>query len=1121
MKQRILYFFAALVMLPVVANAQVTTGAMNGLVTDAQGKPLPGVRVVATHEPSGTKYGAVSGSTGRYLIPGLRIGGPFTVKFSSIGMKEESFGDIFIKLGTAYLLNAKLSEGEVKLADIVVTSRKSTVMNEQRTGAAANISKEVLQSVPTLNRSVVDMARLTPQAGSNLSFAGQDPRFTSFSVDGSVFNNNFGLQGAGGGALPGTQTNSTPISLDAIEELQVNLAPYDVRQGGFVGAGINAITRKGDNEFRASAFYNLRNEKFLGTQVISPEGVTTPVTVLNFNLKQYGFRVGGPIIENKLFFFVNGEIEDRTDPATTNRASDLTTPTGANVVRPGINLADSLNKFRDFLISKFNYDPGVYQDYSFATYSAKATARLDYNIDDDQKIHVRFNYLRSYRDIPASNSGAVGSRNNINAMSFSNNNYRQNNDLTSIIAEYNGTFGTEWFVNVIAGFTANRDYRELKGSKRFPLVDIMLGGINVTSVGDEPFTPNNKLDNNTLQAQVNVTRYLGDHIVTVGSNFERFTFVNGFTPEISGTYQFRSFTDFYNAVAGQNVTLNAFRKWFSARPGGAVPFAETEATQIGFYIQDEWSLTKDFKLTLGVRADIQSFGQTALENPEIKAFNFRGESFNTSQLPSAKTLFSPRFGFNWDVTGDRSTQIRGGAGVFTGRVPFVIISNQVSNTGMFNGNFSINGAQLNVTNLTGTTTPVRWSDDVNVNIPADASSRVPPVSYGVAISSPEFKYPQVFRANLAVDKELPLGIIGTFEAVFSKNMNAVLYRNANLNPATATFSGADNRPRYPGSFKQSATGGLTSGLDSANRAVFKITDVTVLDNTSEGYNYSLTAQLQKTFDFGLNIMAAYTYSEAKDLANFGSIAFSSWRDALSVRGNNFLDLAYSSNDLRNRFIMNIGYTLNWSEVLGETGKTIGKTSFNIFWQSQNQDRISFIYRGDMNGDGGTANDLIFVPADQSQIQFVNLTTGGRTFDANAQWAALDAYIKSNEYLSSRRGTYTERNGFLRDILTRIDLSLNHEFMLNLVGNKPTGVQFRVDIFNFMNMLNNKWGVSQFTNLANPLEFQGTSSDGRPRFRLAGTSVDSAGNLSLPSVLSTSNGIGDVWQLQVGFRITFN
>jgi len=1107
----------------------VTTGGMNGLVTDKDGKPLPGVRVVATHEPSGTKYGGISSSSGRYNLPALRTGKPYTVRFTSVGMREEVFGDINITLGNVYELNVKMESADVKLGEITVTSRKNAVMSDQRTGAATNISTEIIQALPTLNRSINDFARTDPRAN-GLSFGGQDARFINFTVDGSVFNNSFGLA-----ALPGGQTNSTPISLDAIEEIQINMAPFDVRQSGFVGAGINAITRKGDNQFRGSAFYNQRNQELLGRTAAG-----TGINRGNFNVQQYGFRLGGPIIENKLFFFVNAEFEQRTDPATPNRASTGATDAGSNVVRAGINLADSLNRLRSFLIERFNYDPGVYQDFNLQTSSIKATARLDYNVDENQKVSVRYNYLRSFRDVPISNTGGVNGRNNnLFALNFSNSNYRINNDIHSVVAEYNATFEGEWFVNALVGFTANRDYRELLGSRRFPTVDILLGGRNVTTFGDEPFSPNNILNTDTWQAQGNVTRYLGDHTLTAGFNVEAFTFANGFTPEISGVYQFNSFTDFYQAVQGANIRTNAYRLWFSALPGGEIPVARTQSSQIGFYLQDEWNILKNFKLTLGVRGDIQSFAQTALANPQVPNLNFIGANgetlnFRTEQLPQPALLWSPRLGFNWDVTGDRTTQIRGGAGIFTGRVPFVIVSNNVSNTGMFNGTFNISGAVLNTTNLTGTTTPVRWSDNVATNIPADAATRVPPASYVLNVANSSFRFPQVFRANVALDQELPFGIVGTLEGILSQNINTIFYRDVNLRAATQRFDGPDNRLRYPGSFGQTATGGFSPMVDALNRINSNITNAILLDNTNLGNNFSITASLQKAFDFGLYANVAYTYGESRDVADFGSIATTSFNSTTGINGNNFPDLTFSSNDLRHRLISTISYRLDWGNLLqSDVGRFIGKTQISVFLSYFSQDRITFRYNGDMNGDGNQNNDVIFVPADQSQIVFDNLTIGSgasaRTFDGAAQWAVLNNYINSDPYLSARRGQYAERNGGTRAMLTRMDVSLSHDINFAPLwgGDKATNVQFRLDIFNFLNMLDNSLGVADVINNNAPLIYrgvvpQGQPNAGRPRFQLAGTSIDPAtNNLTMQGLLRKGAGITDVWQMQFGVRVTFN
>jgi hypothetical protein len=1139
MKRSVLLFAAMFVLVAVNALAQVTTGGINGLITDKAGKPMPGARVVATHEPSGTKYGAVANATGRYLIPGMRTGGPYTVQISAVGMKTEKFSDIYLKLGETSVYNAKLDEGEVKLSEITVTSKKNAVMSAERTGAATNISREAIQSLPTISRSVQDMTRLTPQAN-GLSFAGQDPRFTSFSVDGSVFNNNFGLQGTGGGTLPGSQTGATPISLDAIEELQVNMAPYDVRQAGFIGAGINAITRKGDNEFRASAFYNTRDQNFVGTTLRNPAGdQITNVNVQNFSQRQYGFRFGGPIIQDKLFFFVNGEVEERSIPGTLNRASRGPSDTvGTNIVRRGLALTDSLDRLKAFLIQRFNFDPGVYQDYARLASSWKATARLDYNIDESNKLSIRYNYLRSFSDVNLSNSGAVTPRsNNLFALQFSGSNYRQNNDLHSVVAEYNGTFNNEWFLNAIVGFTANRDYREILGSRRFPLVDIVQGNQTITSFGDEPFTPNNRLFNDTYQAQFNVTRYLGDHVVTAGTNIEYFTFENGFTPEISGVYQFNSFTDFYNAVDGRNVQARQYIKWFSALQGGAVPFAYTRALQAGLYLQDEWAITPQFKVTVGIRGDLQTFEQTAPANPQVPNLRFLRPdgtpvTLRTEQLPNPQILWSPRLGFNWDVTGDRSTQLRGGAGIFTGRVPFVIISNQVGNTGMFNGRYAITSPILNQTVVPGTTTPIRFSDDINANIPADAAMRVPPASYSIAVTDPNFRYPQVFRANFAVDQELPGGVVATLEGILSQNVNQIIYQNVNQVRPTARFTGPDNRFRYPGSFGMNATGtslrpGLVDSLNRLNPINPTLTDATLLTNTNQGGSFSVTGQLQRNFtDIGLNVMAAYTYSEARDLSDFGSIAFSSWRDALTVDGNNYLPLTFSSNDLTHRIIANVGYSLNWGNVFGESLRFIGRTAINIFFVSQSQNRFSYTLRGDVNGDAVPANnDLMFVPAGPDQILFETTTISGRSFDAAAQWTALNNYIEADPYLRTRRGQYAERNGGFRGLLSRMDVSLTHDFVVDL--GKPTAIQARIDMFNALNFIDNRLGIADVVFNTNPLEFRGVVTDAtgaRPRYRLASaiSTVNQGGQLILnPTLRQGSDVNSDVWNLQFGVRITLN
>lgn len=1094
MKQRILYFFAALVMLPVIANAQVTTGAMNGLVTDAQGKPMPGVRVVATHEPSGTKYGAVSGSTGRYTVPALRTGGPYTVKFSSIGMKEEVFGDIIIKLGETYPLNVQMREGEVKLADIVVTSQKNKVMSNERTGAATNISKETIAAVPTLTRNIIDFSKVTPQANGR-SFGGQDDRMNSLTIDGSTFNNTFGLS-----STPAGQTGQSPISLDAIEEIQVNLAPYDVRQGGFVGAGISAITRSGDNEYRASVFYNFRNQGFTGNKA---DATTFDLSTNKFNVSQIGFRVGGPIIENKLFFFLNAEREERSSPATNFRAARTGETPGGLIARPTVGQLDTL---RDFLKTKFGYDPGVYEAYDLKTFSNKATAKFDYNIDESHRASLRFQYLRSSSDILPSNSNAVSARRLVvDALNFAGATYVINNDIYSAILEVNSVLSPTVSNNLVFGYTANRDYRS-SPSTPFPFVDILQGGTTLTSFGYELFTPFNKLDTDTWQIQDNLTYYLGDHTVTAGFSAEFFKFDNGFNQRYYGYYRFASLADFYNnvnqtPVNGKIPQPTQFSQTFSALPGGAVPIATTKASQFGVYIQDEFVASSTFKLTAGLRVDLPTFGNTAIvnnivENATFKDQNGNSEKLSTGSLPSTNILWSPRIGFNWDVQGDRSMQVRGGTGIFSGRPPFVWLSNIITNNGVTAGDI-----------LQNNPTDKNFSPDVTKYIPANAQNSLPS-TFTVNTAKSTFKFPQIWRNNIAVDKELPLGLIGTAEFIYSKNLESVYYRNANLAPATATFTsvgtGGDNRARFPASFKTGAA------QDSARRINFPIVANYVLDNTDLGYSYSVTAQVQKPWGDGWMAMIAYNYATSRDITSAGSIAANSWLGNQIVNNPNDAPLSFSDSDNPHRIIASASYRYDFSEMLGLT--------ISMFYEARTQGRFSYTINGDMNADGSFGNDLMFVPKDASQIRFEQFTAGGKTWTVADQWTELDRYISQDEYLNSRRGQYAERNGALRGWVATLDATVALDVSFMAAGKKNT-IQFRVDALNLGNMLNSSWGVGQIFVSNQILAFRSVNTAGEPVYRIR--EVSAGRGLPQSTFIPSANYPGDVWQLQFGIRYTFN
>ncbi len=1071
------------------AFAQLTTSSLTGSVKDTKGEALLGATVVALHTPTGTSYGNITNENGLFSIQNMRVGGPYTITVSYVGYKSYTLENVTLKLGDATRLNIALLDDSSVLSEVEVVYQKNALINNQRNGTSTNISTQTLNSLPTLSRSVQDFTKLTPQSN-GLSFAGMDNRFNNLTIDGSVFNNNFGLQ-----ALPGSQTNSTPISLDAIEEIQINLSPYDVRQGGFTGAGINAVTRSGTNRFEGSAFFNVRNQSFVGKRANSE---TDNVVVNNFDVKQYGFRLGGPLIKNKLFFFVNGEIEQRSDPGTsfTSKKADTTLNNAATTTRV---LDSDLQTLSQYLRDKYQYETGGYEGYKLNTTSYKGLARFDYNVNKNNTLSFRYNFLRSFRDVPVSNSGGFnGRRDNLFAITFENSNYIINNDIQSYIAELNTNFGSKYSNKIIAGFTANRDYRS-SNSKTFPLVDILNGGRNYLTFGYEPFTANNVLNTDTWQVSDNFTAFLGKHTISAGASLESFKFTNTFTPTINGQFVFNSLADFYKSSDAYlanptgkdtSVTLRQFQQSFSALDDRSPWSAVTRATQIGAYIQDEMELADNFRLTAGFRIDVPYFGKTALTNDSVAKYTFKnpeGEDIklSTSALPSGNANYSFRVGFNWDAFKNKKTQIRGGMGLFSGRPAFVWISNQVGNNGVLSGSTFVQNTKA-----------YPFSPDVTKYTPATVTR--PPNSYNIAVTEDKFKFPQVFRTNLAVDQKLPWGIIATVEAMYSRTVNDMFYYEANRPAATTQFSGPDTRNRY-----------------SSLRINSKITDAVVLGNSGSSYNYSLTAQLDKAFTKNFFARIAYNYAVAKDLGSAGSIAFSSWRDNLSVQGNNLPTLSLSNNDLRHRAIAVLSYRQDWGSV--------ASTQITVFGEGRVQNNYSYTYAGDYNLDGVSGNDLIYIPKNADELQFRDILTsaGAVQFTVDQQKAAWTKFAAQDSYLKDRAGQYAERNGGLLPWVYNIDLSVVQEFHMKIAGRRHT-LQVRGDIFNFGNLINNEWGVGKTLNTNAPLRvaLTQTGSAIAPLNNVPQVQMVPVNNSLDYTTYRTRASLGDVWQAQLGVRYIF-
>lgn len=1060
-----------------------TTSGINGRIVDSKGQPLAGATVVAIHVPSGTQYGIITNSEGYFTVQGMRPGGPYKIETSFVGYTKKTFTDYTLYLGESLTLNVGLDEASTQLGEVTVVAVADKTFNSGRTGAATSVTTAQISNTPTISRSITDMTRLTPQS-SGYSFAGRNSLYNNLSIDGSVFNNSFGLA-----STPGGQTNAQPISLDAIEAIQVSLAPYDVRQSGFTGAGVNAITRSGTNEFSGSAYQYWRNENFIGTKVGD-----TKVTNTNFSQKQTGFRVGGPIIKNKLFFFINAEIERRSDPAHSYLANRGTT--GDNISRV---LASDLDLLKETLISKYGYDPGTYENYKFRTSNNKFLVRLDYNINSNNKLSLRYNYLKSFRENPPSTSNASGGRaNGPNYLGFSGNGYLIYNNINSIVAELNSKIGNSASNNLIVGWTSFRDYREVPNKTPFPMVDILSGGSTYTSFGYEQFSINNILNTDVFQISDNFTLYKGSHTLTAGASLESFKFENGYMRQLYGYYRYNSLNDFYNDINGVSTTIANFQLQYSAVAGDPAPLAKLKAAQAGIYAQDEWKALSNLKFTLGLRIDMPYYPDNLSKNPALDGLTFingntgADESIDVSQLPKTTPLLSPRLGFNYDPFGNRNTQIRGGAGIFTGRIPFVWISNQASNNGLLWGRIDA-------------TTPAaasiyKFSNDVTSYIPANPTT---PASFEINATAKNFKFPQVYRANLAVDQKLPFGIVGTLEGLFTKDINAVYHRNDNLPIPTLTLP--DGRDLFP------ANTGSGAGTVYGTRVNQAITGAYVLDNTNKGYSYFVTAQLEKTSDFGLYLMASYTYGQTKDVtSNPGSVASSAFNYNYVRSNPNRPDLAFSDYDQPRKIVGNASYKINYLRNLS--------SSLSVIYIGSQSGRFSYSYAGDINRDGISGNDLMYVPKDETDIILIAEKTGD-TRTTTEMWDQLNAYITQDKYLNSHRGQIVDRNHSLYPFVNKFDVRFTQDVFVNVAGKKNT-LEFTFDIMNIGNLLNSKWGLTKSVNKYNVLQFRDFNGPaGAPRYSF--NYFDFTNKIPLTNTFGNNFGLSSRYQFQLGLRYIFN
>ncbi|MEB8328469.1 carboxypeptidase regulatory-like domain-containing protein [Flavobacteriaceae bacterium KMM 6897] len=1078
-----MYFLIAAFLFTAITFAQgVTTSSIGGKVIDNTGEPLPGASIVAVHTPSGTVYGAATDFDGFYRISNMRVGGPYKITISYIGFNEYVENGVNLNLGQTSRFNPTMTETSTALEEVIITATASGIFSSNKTGTETNVSSREIATIPSASRSIADFVRLTPQAqisegndGFSISLAGQNNRYNAIYIDGAVNNDVFGLAGSG---TNGGQTGVNPFSVDAIETFQINIAPFDVRQSGFSGGSINAITRSGSNEFEGSAYGFVRNQSLVGKTPPSLVGDGEErEKVADFSALTYGVRLGGPLVKDKLFFFLNYERQDDETPQPFNYSNYSGRSSRADI--------DGLS---NFLQSNYDYNPGIFDNNTRTLVSDKLTAKIDWNINEGNTLSFRHSYVKG-DNLEARNSG---NRN----IGFINGSESFLTTTNSSALELNTRFGNKFANSLILTYTAVRDDRDPLGDP-FPTVDIQDGGGTI-SFGSEPFSTANLLNTDVTTITNNFEIYSGRHTVTLGTNLEFATIKNLFFAFNYGDYTFEDqFDNSGNLISsGLNQFLTGqgsdfYQHGYSLIGDGTVGddsagSADFKTFQAGFYIQDDIQVTDNFKATIGARIDIPYWD----DGNENQDFNTRTvgllESFGkdlqgarVGQGIDATPLFAPRIGFNWDVNGDRTTQIRGGIGVFTSRLPLVWPGGTYNNNGSVGG-FTVGfGEQFepNVNNQLEDPTP--GSGGVGGNID---------------LISKDFKLPQVVKYNIAIDQKLPFwNLVASADFLYTDVITDIYYQNLNLKGPSGNYQGADNRPFYD---RRDLIDGTYGGVYLAS-------------NTGGGDATNASFTLRKPFQNGFSGQVSYAYGVSNKIFDGTSSQNSSqWRNAQSVNGKNSnLPVTRSDFSMGSRITSNVSYELIWNDNV--------KTTFGLFYDGSQGAPYSFTYNEgrDLLNDDSRDNALIYIPANSSEISFA-----GDATEQAAQWQRLDTFISSVEYLDENRGKYSERNAVQGPWSHIIDLKVLQDFSLN-VGSKKHTFQISADIFNFTNLLNKDWGKKNFTS-SNVSPLTTVSTGSTPTFSVNNAIVNADGSPNIDQLddfgLQSSR-----WQAQLGLRYIFD
>ena len=1085
MKKLLKLFFVLAVLFcanPSIYAQGNTNSSISGNVYDKDSQTLPGASILAVHTPSGTRYSASTDGTGNFSISNMRVGGPYKITITFVGFSDFSENEVYLQLGENKTFKIVLAEQSNELQEVVVKAVRDNTFNSQRTGAQTVINSDKIKALPSLSRNIADFARLTPQAqlrGDDiLSIGGQNNRFNAIYIDGAVSNDVFGLAANG---TNGGQTGVSPISVDAIEQFQVSVAPYDVKLSGFAGGAISAITRSGTNNFEGSAYFLNRDESIAGKTPPSLAGANGRQKLADFTAQTYGVRAGGALITDKLFYFINYERQDNETP----QPFDVSTYLGPS----GSRIGELRTK-----LAIYGYDAGVFDNNVRTLVSDKLIAKLDWNINDNHKLSLKHSYVTADELSP--------SRSSANAINFVNGSQTFKSVTNSTALELNSRFGNKFSNNLVVAFTNVDDDRNPAGNP-FPTVRINDGSTrNNINFGAEGFSTANLLEQRVLTITDNFEINVGKNKITIGTHNEFSQSKNVFFGNNFGSYTFRSLDDFL--LDRKPITFVMNYSLIGGEGDGSLGAAEFGTKQFGFYVQNEMRLTDNFKLSYGIRVDVPVWedGLTNVDfnNRTIPLLEAAGKNLQGATVVSSiRTTphFAPRLGFNYDVNGKKYTQIRGGLGVFTSRLPLVWPGGTYNNNGVSQGAIFINTPSSGVIPASmpffnPNPSVASQIEPLPASFPRPGSGRV---GGDINLFSKDFQLPQVFKASFGVDQKLPLGFVLSSEITYNDNISAVTYENLNIKAASSNLTGADTRPRYNG----------RSRVDPTYEGIY------LGSNTSEGKAYNVAFTLAKNFrsDFiDANISGTYSYGKSTVLMDATSSQNSSqWRNTETVNGANSLELSRSDFDPGRRIVSNGNATFKWNKFT--------KTRIGFFYEGAQGTPISYVYadRGNLLQDTFSSSALIYIPKQQSEIVLVSTTNN--TLTPQQQWEALSAFIEGNEYLRGRKGGYAERNGDRLKTSHVVDLKFAQEFTIN-VGKKKHTLEFTADIFNFTNLLNKNWGKRYFTGsdqvqLLTQESFIGST----PTFSynpVVGNTINQAEDVGLNS---------SRWQMQTGVRYTFN